>query len=279
MDVAYQSTQNATGTTSAAVTKPAGLAVGDLMVAFAAGFANGAAGSMTPPAGWTTKTSTALGGFGSFYSFWKIADAGDVAASTFTFTHSGTGSPTCFASVTRITNVDPTTPMDQSVAAAMSTGILTFTNSAITPTRYNNLCLIFVVSGNGGGARNASGYAMSADNPTWTEAYDVTVAAFTGVGYAMAYAPRNAITSSGGSSANASGTFSDFGGMITLDIIPALLNYSEVAGVPVDAASLVVQVMVSGADVAGAPRETVKKGFIPVPAAKGSSSWTPQPKS
>ena len=71
------------------ITKPAGLALGDFMLAHVVNKAT--SGTITPPANWTiigAQSNTASSRSALFY---KFADAADVAASTFTFTLGTTG--------------------------------------------------------------------------------------------------------------------------------------------------------------------------------------------
>lgn len=72
--------------TDLVVTKPVGLAAGDLMVAVAGCGDNR---TIAPPAGWTT-VEDSTDGLYRFAVFTRIATAGDVAASNFTFTVNGT---------------------------------------------------------------------------------------------------------------------------------------------------------------------------------------------
>ena len=116
------------GLTTLVMTKPAGLAVGDLLLAYVV-FTQSATGSPTLPSGWATASggSTAWDAttFAGTYVAWKIADSGDVAASDFTFTSSG-GSPYSTSGIIRrITGADGTAPIDVAstqVTASGSTG-------------------------------------------------------------------------------------------------------------------------------------------------------------
>ena len=79
---------------SVVVTKPTGLAVGDLMMATIGYIESGSSRTFTTPAGWTQVQKreglqTPAGGFNGIAVYGKIADASDVSASNFTFTISG----------------------------------------------------------------------------------------------------------------------------------------------------------------------------------------------
>lgn len=88
--VAYRdSTANAQATsTTNTVTKPVGLTAGDIMLAST----NNDTATVTPPSGGWAEVSSGSGTFTGWVQrvWWKIADAGDVAASNFTWTFSAT---------------------------------------------------------------------------------------------------------------------------------------------------------------------------------------------
>lgn len=70
-----------------AVDKPAGLTAGDLMLALVRIVPASNPYSVTPPAGWTVVSANDTGGGASnAWLFYKVATAGDAAATTFTFT-------------------------------------------------------------------------------------------------------------------------------------------------------------------------------------------------
>lgn len=84
--VASSSNTAFAGASAVTVTKPTGLAVGDVMIAFV-GWFGGASRNLTIPAGWSN--TQGINGFQGFWGLTKIADAADVAAANFTFTLSG----------------------------------------------------------------------------------------------------------------------------------------------------------------------------------------------
>lgn len=72
-------------TGSFVVTKPTGLQVGEVLLVFTSIFGESGTSSPTPPAGWSAGTVPLdLGTYTDY--FYKTADAGDVAASNYTFT-------------------------------------------------------------------------------------------------------------------------------------------------------------------------------------------------
>ena len=194
--VAHQSTNNSGWTTgtSSVVTKPTGLAVGDLMIGF---FFVQSASTQTLPLGFTT-----LGTRGTLKLGYKFADSGDVAASDFTFTNAV--STRMFSSISRITD------------ASSFTGSIVyndgFQNSTATPsiaaevtpafTRAN--CLLMQFWNQDTGAGLTSNFAIATSNPTWSEAYDVV----DGTAYTMAmgYASRPQTTATGNVSVTGAGS-------------------------------------------------------------------------
>jgi hypothetical protein len=172
--VSYQSHSNTTpaSATSCVVTKPTGLAVGDLMVGHL-----GVSASASPvadlPSGWTSVINTSNGNHRA-RAFYKIADSSDVAASDFTFTGSGTD---CIigGAIYRINGQGVTTVIDASNSTTFS-GTSIDVNAAVTPTRANDI-LLALISGN---SINLDGsmtgtIAVATDNPTWTEDYDMNL--------------------------------------------------------------------------------------------------------
>lgn len=86
MAVAYASHSNGDdNTTTVTITKPTGLAVGDLMVSVCGAEQSGV--TITPPSGWDTIANQAQTNGRCMISY-KVADSSDVAASNFVFTSS-----------------------------------------------------------------------------------------------------------------------------------------------------------------------------------------------
>lgn len=101
--------------TAMAVTKPTGLAAGELMVAFG-GCVDSR--SLAPPSGWTERANDSNGVY-RVQVWTRTADAGDAAATDFAFTASGTFSSAAVA-VHRVSGAG---------AAAPTTGFATGANS------------------------------------------------------------------------------------------------------------------------------------------------------
>lgn len=101
-----ESVSTATIATSNAITitKPSGLAVGNLMVAGVLSGIGVTTRTWSPPAGWSGVQSSAQE-FSNLSVYTKVADSGDVAASNFTFTLSGTWAGYTAGSILRISGV------------------------------------------------------------------------------------------------------------------------------------------------------------------------------
>jgi hypothetical protein len=94
----------ATGSVTVAVTKPPGLAVGDLMLAFQVADNDGTLANMTGPAGWTTIASqaAAAGGQPAMKVWQQVATSTETAASSFSF-ETGSGNIYCSVGLLAIT--------------------------------------------------------------------------------------------------------------------------------------------------------------------------------
>lgn len=107
MGTAYQSSSSAFVLAGASIVipKPVGLGVGDLMVAFVQKNVAGATGTWTLPSLWSLFEGTDPGGPGprnpKTLVAEKIADAADVAATDFTFSHSDVSTPNMNGAILR----------------------------------------------------------------------------------------------------------------------------------------------------------------------------------
>jgi hypothetical protein len=209
-------TANPGNASSITVTKPTGLAVGDLMIFHYA--YNDASDTPDTISGWTHEVNNATFGLGHTGLQWKIADSGDVAASNFTLTFSGTvGSPV--AGLIRIDGYASAGLLNDSGNLQPNTSSPTYTNT-VTPTTPNALILFFTAN-NEGKAVNDD-YAIVTDNPSWSELYDVQGS--TAASVALGYATRTETTATGNSScslAGGSGTVDSYGILVA---IPSITN-------------------------------------------------------
>lgn len=172
---AFGSSNSATGTGSAVVTKPTSLTAGDLLIAFVADASSGSV--PTTPANWSLVKSHTSPFDEHLYVFAKIADASDAAASNFTFSH-GNGSEPIVAHLLRITgtfsspgNIYLQASNDATIETANT--VLRFANG-FTPTVENSLLVMSVVglAEDSFDDSNASAYALQNNNPTWSEKHD-----------------------------------------------------------------------------------------------------------
>lgn len=183
--VASTSTVSGSNSGSLVVTKPTGVAVGDLLlIAVGGGGAGGAGEQITftcsgfsesyrkqhDPGGSTTICSVAF--------LYKIADASDVSASNYTVS-----TPTRYVGAVvmfRITGWPVTNPIYHSAGGgAYQDGNLTV-NDAVSFSRFNEQLLIMIgfsadTGSDPGGAVTFSNYQITSSdsNPTWTELYEV----------------------------------------------------------------------------------------------------------
>lgn len=113
--VAGNGNANAGGTTSLAITKPRGLAAGDVMVATVGASGTGA---LSAPSGWTqiadTTTQTAL----RQTSYYRVAGSSEPASYTFSLGSSRTAS----GGIVAYRGVNATTPIDASASATGAAG-------------------------------------------------------------------------------------------------------------------------------------------------------------
>lgn len=193
----FQSSQQNTtlGTGSITITKPTSLAVGDLMIAHLGEFATFA--GFNVPSGWA---SIYQAGNGSNFNvltslMYKIADAGDVAASNFTFT-SVDGAAKVAGAICRITGFSSGDPIGGfNGIDDYSSGSVSFP-AGFTPDGPDTLFLFTATCWRRAPA--FSNYAMVTDNPTWAQSYQFTIntGGFDG-GMALAYAQRASAAATG----------------------------------------------------------------------------------
>lgn len=191
MAVAFQSVQTAawSNATSRVVTKPASLAVGDLMIAqyvVATGY-----GATHAPSGFTSLGTQIDGATQTLLSlYYKIADSGDVAATDFTFSTDNLTSQ--FAAIMRITGFTAVSAFKYNSGNITNTATPSIA-AGITPDRADGLLLMFW--GSSTSTTNTSTYAIATSNPTWTEGYDADDGGNRQTSFA--YASRPQVTATG----------------------------------------------------------------------------------
>lgn len=157
---------------SMAITKPTGLAVGELMVAFihSESIVTGA------PSGWTDEENSYESGYPAIRMYSKVADSTDVAASTFTWTFGSSfdnwGSIFRISGQTTNWKAFSDSGSDSSHSSQYNDPDYTSTHStSLTPTIDKTLLL---VSYNGTHGKNSTSFDLTGGtNPVWTEEYDV----------------------------------------------------------------------------------------------------------
>jgi len=161
----------ASSVTSTVLTKPSGLAVGDLMIAVTVFIDAGTSTSTTPPAGWSTEEQVAMpDNFRVMSIFSKIADSSDVSASNFTFSYSN--SVLAGGGIMRITGVATVGAHEQDYEGSTSTTSISYT-AALTPSYTDQLVLMILGGWEATGASTMSGYT-STPSKTWTEVIDIS---------------------------------------------------------------------------------------------------------
>lgn len=183
--VATTSTASISNSSTITVTKPTGVAVGDLLVIVCGGGGGVAPGEIVSfscpnftesihaandPGGGTSESAVAL--------LYKIADSSDVSATNYTITATNTRGVGA-ASMFRITGWTSSNPIYQSAeGGAYQDGSITF-NPAVSFSRVDQQLIIMFgcslsTSGEQGAFSFASYQITSSDaNPTWTEVQDV----------------------------------------------------------------------------------------------------------
>jgi len=189
MAVAYQSVAEAASfvvATSITIDKPSGLSGEDIMVAYLTG-----GNQYNVPAGWTSQgfqfADSALSD-----TFTKIADAADVAASNFTFSSGVSNSKGGF--IVRVSGgAHSLIQLASDTRTNSNTSPYNF--PGLTPNFANSLFLMLAVENGTGGVPDFSGYAITTDNPTWTERVALNDGANQGM--TVATATRSGIDATG----------------------------------------------------------------------------------
>ena len=165
-------TTSSANAASLTITKPTGLAVGDLLVAFITAIAGGAF-PIDTPAGWTMTLYDSNSSTRKFGVFTKVADSSDVAAANFTFTTSG-GASAMVGVLVRCSGVASGSEITASeFDETFTTSSPSFTGAS-TPATTDSLVLMAMTGWDNGGLITVSGYA-STPSKTWTELADLNI--------------------------------------------------------------------------------------------------------
>lgn len=189
--------------------KPSGVVDGDLLVA--AVFITDGTGTRTvsPPAGWTAlRTTTVNSNQSRLETYYKTANS---EGASYAFTKSGS-IDACNVAIMRVDHNDLSSPIDTSNGAGTSganTNSLSFADT-VTPSLANELIFFIVYSftNTHNNLSDISGYAVTNNNPSWTEILDVTGNPGTPNGtynFGIAYANRSSTSATGNSSCSSNG--------------------------------------------------------------------------
>ena len=176
MAIAVLTTASNTATVASSITvaKPTGLAEDDLMVAVICSYDG--TGTISTETGWTSVAH--VNNARDVRIFWKIATAGDVAASDFTFDTSEIVSNIAGA-ILRITGYATTSgeeimgaEADSDIAVNSATISL---ETTLAPNNNGTLFVMgFVAADAGGGVATVGSYALSDGATTFTELFDTS---------------------------------------------------------------------------------------------------------
>ncbi len=252
------------------IDKPTGLAEGDLMLSYCSG---PNASDFTPPSGWTALFQQ--NSLRRIAIAWKVATAGDVAASNFSWGVGGaekTG-----ACIIRISG--GATPLVGSLSTTSATTSHTFTGG-VTPSANS---LLFICTG-AANTTSFSAQAIVTSNPSWAEAVDQQVTTSDST-MAVAYALRPEATATGNFTASSADTIDAFGvfvhvpPIVSVSVSPAVMDIvSSIQGPTVSAGATVSPDVVS-------ITSSIQEPTVSTPTetwtnqSKNSSSWTNQNKS
>lgn len=170
--VVASSSTNSAAASSVVVTKPTGVAVGDVLVAIVTAYDTGAI-ELDTPSGWTRQHYPTSPTNRRWALYTKIANSGDVSASDYTFSTGGAANAV-IAGIARITgaasgNEIAATEYDE----ASSTASPSFTGTS-TPASADTLVLMAICTNGTAGVPTVSSYA-STPAMTWTEVFDASL--------------------------------------------------------------------------------------------------------
>lgn len=262
------------------ITKPASLAAGDLMVAIVA-IASGT-NFNSSEATWTA-LGEADAGAENIYAYYKVADAGDAAASDFTITVSTTdgGANDYIAGVIiRFTGTAPITGTGFADTGSDTDGGAGAYTGGVDPRVADNILVLGAIARDaaGGGANSVTGYAVTTSDPTWTERLDTAQTTGGGVDYCFGVAtgPRAASTATGNFSATFDGDVDDSVGVLVAVI--ETTNVSPAPAVVTVTASVQAPSIVGTASVT--PSVITLTASVPAPAvATAAPEWANATKS
>ena len=212
IDVTYGANPN-----TFTITKPTGLAVGDLMIAIAMMSGTGT-NAISSSASFTKIGDANDGSNGSLEVFAKIATSGDVAASNFSWTGTGTdGSSVLCLGLLRFSGnfIDVTT----NIGVLVELDSVTVTNpsfsGSLTPTATDSLYVMGI--GLRSSSISISDYAIANNNPTWTERFEIFENSSSDARLGVATATPTSASSSGDYSAILSSSAQALGTLLVIN--------------------------------------------------------------
>lgn len=199
--IASFSTTALNQTDTVTITKPTGVAEGDLLLAQVTVTA-----ISTEPSGWTTIT-TVNAGAGSVRTYYKVAGAAEPANYAWTYSENTTFKGGGIARGTGASFA----PLDSFDTATVNNDITPSFDNEVTPTVANSAILFFIAAAEFQGTTSA--YAIVEDDPTWTEVWEISGATQSMV---FAYAVRPEVTATGNSSCTFSGEADSVGQLVVM---------------------------------------------------------------
>lgn len=191
------------------VTKSTGVTAGDLLVIILS--INRYSGNSYPSgiSGWTTLGEIETGTYaGVICVYAKIAEVADESASSYSTGAFGGGATRTVGSVfLRVTGSGGVA--GSSIANWVNTGTTPSGTLTATPSTTNHLLVSAFSNARSSRSSASSGYAVTTNNPTWTELYDFNTTPIAGTTYSGSDLDCNLSVASGPrSSASATGTLS-----------------------------------------------------------------------
>lgn len=213
------------------ITKPSGLAVGDLMIAHISVVdEDSSSGAVTPEDAWTSLGSqirSDTNGMAGMRVYYKVANSSDVAAGSFRFQNNSGEGMGMAGAIYRIADWYGTPTM--AGADVGNTASPSFANTITPPTADCLFLFLYTGTDSSAPSQAVSGYAVATDNPSWTERYDQfgNLFGFFGSGNGAepimsgATATRTATTATGDSSCTlAADNNYNIGVMVVIDSLP-----------------------------------------------------------
>ncbi len=159
------------------ITKPTGLAIGDLMIACVSHFAevDNVNTPYSTPSGWTSaeNESHPVGSDGMAYAmFYRVATSGDTAASNFTFSVLS-GQEYVGGCIMRVSGIRT----DVTELGAVSSQFLSNTDNpsyTVSLSPAQDVILYVAMFSSGATPYNTTDVTITGTNPTWTQQFDTT---------------------------------------------------------------------------------------------------------